>query len=449
MKIRPLAWTLPLTAATMLGLTGCPAPADAPRNVILMVADGAGFQHVDAANLWSHGRRGCQPYERFPVRTAVDTHHADAPPYDPEAFWTSLEVALERPTDSAAAATALGCGVKTEIRMLGVTPDGAAAPSFLELAHRRGLATGVVSTVLFSHATPAGLLVHHPDRNDYQEIARRILRDGFADVVMGAGHPLYDHHARPDSTPDYRFVGGVETWDLLRRADAPLGWTVIETREDFRGLAHGPAPARVLGLPRVRETLQQQRPGDPHAEPFAEPLREGIPTLTEMSLAALNVLGADPDGFALMIEGGAVDWAAHEHQIGRMVEEMIDFNRAVAAVIDWIESHGGWDETLLIVTADHETGYLHAPGLRSHAPLPSRGPGTLPEAAWSTDGHSNSLVPLYARGAGALALLPAARMSDPIRGWYLDNTEVGRLLCRWAEGSDAARAAERRVVAGF
>ncbi|MCB1150304.1 alkaline phosphatase, partial [bacterium] len=293
------------------------------------------------------------------------------------------------------------------------------------------------------------LLVHQPDRDRYAEISRAILRDGFADVVMGAGHPHFDQEGRPDPTPDYRFVGGEDTWNLLTRDDAPLGWTLADTREAVRALMQGPTPPRVLGVAPVRETLQQQRAGDPHADPFAEPPLESVPTLTEMSLAALNVLDDRPEGFALMIEGGAVDWASHENQTGRMVEEMMEFNATVDAVMDWIEAHGGWDETLLIITADHETGYLHAPGRRSHAPLAGRGPGALPDVAWSTLEHSNSLVPLYARGPGARTLQYAARLSDPVRGWYLDNTLVGRLLCLWATGQAEDDAEEApRLAAG-
>ena len=86
-----------------------------------------------------------------------------------------------------------------------------------------------------------------------------------------------------------------------------------------------------------------------------------MPTLTEMSLAALNVLDNDPDGLYLMIEGGAVDWAAHANQSGRMIEEAIEFERAVEAVLDWVQTNSNWGETLLIVTGDHETGYLTGP----------------------------------------------------------------------------------------
>ncbi len=81
-----------------------------------------------------------------------------------------------------------------------------------------------------------------------------------------------------------------------------------------------------------------------------------------MTKAALNVLDDDPNGFFIMIEGGAVDWAAHANQSGRLIEEMNDFNKSIEAVIRWIDTNSNWNETLVIITADHETGHLTGPG---------------------------------------------------------------------------------------
>ena len=142
--------------------------------------------------------------------------------------------------------------------------------------------------------------------------------------------------------------------EICRRAaellEARLGdqadpWTLIERRTDFQQLAVGATPQRLLGIPQVAKTLQQGRSGDPHARPYAVPLLKTVPTLTVMTRAALNVLDNDPDGFFLMIEGGAVDWASHDNQSGRMLEEQLDFDRTVAAVVRWVENHSSWDET--------------------------------------------------------------------------------------------------------
>ena len=107
----------------------------------------------------------------------------------------------------------------------------------------------------------------------------------------------------------------------------------------------GPTPSRVCGVAQVYQTLQQDRAGDPTADPYVVPLIQTVPTLEEMTKAALNILDDDPDGFVLMVEGGAVDWASHANQDGRMIEEEIDFNKAVEAVVDWVQANSNWGET--------------------------------------------------------------------------------------------------------
>ncbi len=82
-----------------------------------------------------------------------------------------------------------------------------------------------------------------------------------------------------------------------------------------------------------------------YADPYAEPLIDSVPTLEEMTRAALNIVDNDPDGFVLMVEGGAVDWAAHANHSGRVIEEEIDFNHSVEAVVEWVEKNSNWGET--------------------------------------------------------------------------------------------------------
>ena len=159
-----------------------------------------------------------------------------------------------------------------------------------------------------------------------------------------------------------------------------------------------------------------------------------------MTLAALNVLSRDREGFLLMVEGGAVDWAAHDNQAGRMIEEQRDFDLTVEAVVEWVETHSRWKDTLVIVTSDHETGYLTGPdsgpvssgnGTAGHVvwnPLTNRGTGQVPGLHWNIDSHTNSLVPFFARGAGSRRFEACADQKDPVRGPYLDNAEVGRVL---------------------
>ena len=206
-------------------------------------------------------------------------------------------------------------------------------------------------------------------------------------------------------------------------------WTLIEERAEFQALMSGPTPERVLGTAQVYQTLQYSRAGDSYADPYVVPLTETVPTLEEMTKAALNILDDDPDGLFLMIEGGAVDWASHGNRSGRMIEEQIDFDNAVQAVLDWVKANSNWGETLLVVTGDHETGYLTGPGSGPlWMPIVNNGAGVLPGMEWHSGSHTNSLIPLYAKGDAARMFKRYADEYDPVHGKYMDNTELAHVL---------------------
>ena len=137
-----------------------------------------------------------------------------------------------------------------------------------------------------------------------------------------------------------------------------------------------------------------------------------------------------PDGFVLMVEGGAVDWAAHANQSGRVIEEEIDFNHSVEAVVEWVEKNSNWGETLVIVTGDHETGYLTGPGSDpAWMPLVTNGAGNLPGMEWHSGDHTNSLIPFFVKGRGATLFRKDPQvLSDPVRGHYIDNTMIAEVL---------------------
>jgi alkaline phosphatase len=438
---------LALTLLTLATATPAAPPAAVegaqPRNIILMIADGCGFNHLRAGSLWRDDADLFTDWTDLPVSLAVSTY-AEGGGYDPDQNW--VEGPSARPaTDSAAAITALTTGRKTINGRLAVDPAGAPILTIVQAMERGGRSTGLVTSVQFAHATPAGCVVNGEDRGRYLEISSEQLTRSGLDVLMGAGHPLFDRQGAPAQRHDYRCVGGEDTWQGLLAgtvggdADGdgwPDPWRLVEEPAAFAALAEGPTPARVLGVARVRETLQQQRPGDRQAAPFVEPPLAGVPSLTDMARGALNVLDADPDGFFLMIEGGAVDWAAHDNQAGRLVEEVVGFAEAVAAVRRWIDANGGWERNLLLITADHETGYLTgpspaegpAPACPAALPLLRRGVGNLPGLEFHSRNHTNALVPLLAAGTGSERLPGLAGHRDPVRGPYLDNTAIGLLL---------------------
>ena len=170
------------------------------------------------------------------------------------------------------------------------------------------------------------------------------------------------------------------------------------------------------------------------AAPYTVPMNANVPDLPTMTKGALNVLDANRKGFFLMIEGGAVDWAGHANQPGRAIEEQIDFNKAVEAVVRWVQRNSDWDETLVIVTGDHETGCLWGPGSGvpggngTWTPLVNNGEDVTPGMQFNSGDHTNSLIPFFARGEGAADLRAAAMKADPIRGKYLDNTDIAKVI---------------------
>jgi alkaline phosphatase len=433
---------LALTASvSVTGATPTSAPAKPlAKNIIVMIADGSGYNQNIAADLYQYGEVGLQPWEGFPFQFAMSTFSSDGWGYDPALAWSDFNYVKTRYTDSAAAATAMACGVKTYDAAIGVDAAGKPVENVLEKAEKKGMSTGVITSVEFSHATPASFVAHNVSRNNYSQIAQEMVLQSAADVIIGAGHPWYNDNNIPVVSPNYQYVGGQSTWDALVAGTAGGDadgdgmadpWTLIQTRTEFQSLMSGPHPERVIGVPQVRTTLQQARSGDAFAVPYAVPFNEGVPTLEEMTNVALNVLDDDPDGFFLMVEGGAVDWAAHSNQSGRTIEERIEFNRAIEAVLDWVQMNSNWGETLLVVTGDHETGYLWGPGSNpTWEPLANNGAGIQPGMAWFSPNHTNSLVPLWAKGDAGRFFTGYADQMDPVRGSYLDNTELAQVLFR-------------------
>ena len=410
----------------------------APKNVIVLIADGCGYNQVDAASYYQNGQAGTQVYEHFPTTLGMSTYMYRGS-YDPAEAWDEFNYVNYGATDSAAAATAMSTGEKTYSGAIGVDVDGEPVDHIIEIFEDLRKSTGVVTSVQLSHATPAGFVAHNISRYKLARISQEMINASAVDVIMGCGHPWYDKNGNRREFPKtYKYVGNESTWNNLVAGvaggdadgdgvDDP--WMLVQTRAEFVALASGETPERVFGVAQVYKTLQQQRGGDGHALPYAVPPIESVPTLEEMTRAALNVLDNDKDGFFLMIEGGAVDWAAHDNQSGRVIEEQIDFNRSVEAVVEWVQESSSWGETLVIVTGDHETGYLNGPGSNpDRNPLVNNGASNLPEMEWHSQGHTNQLIPFYAKGRGAHLFKKKANELDPVHGPYLDNTEIAEVL---------------------
>lgn len=471
MTRRPARW-LALTgtgtlAAAVAMTSAAPAVAadpTGPKNVILLIGDGMGYNHIDAASLYEHGTTyaqvevdpaagtiehmpgtASQVFQSFPVQVGMSTHSANGrAEYDPAKAWADFDWIAEGATDSAAASTALATGVKTNNGVLGIDPAGQSVKNVAERAAELDKATGVVTSVQFSHATPAGFGAHNASRNDLHGISDEMI-SGPLDVIIGAGHPLFDDDHQPIETPRFDYLSE-SSWNKLQDGQTPF--TFVEDKADFEAIAAGQdVPEQLFGLTQVASTLQQARSGDvAGALPF-EVEQNDVPSLATLTQGALNVLEQDEEGLFLMVEGGAIDWTGHANQTTRNIEETVDFNRAVETAVEWVETESSWDETLLIVTADHETGYLDGSESDPTWTPITGAKGQLPDEGWFSGNHTNQLVPLYAKGAGADQLSATATGVDPVRGAYLDNTDFANtLFAAWGR-EDAPEAGEIPLTA--
>lgn len=490
-----LLWMALLTPS--IGLTLEPsAPvtsSNRPKNIIIMINDGSSWGTWQAASYWEFGALGRQIYDAFPVKLGVTTFPlvaSEVPTfsaeqkqsYQPAKAWgsqrakgalpfTGYEYLAQGVTDSAAAATAMASGQKTHNSAINTDNFGKPIPFITELAKAEGKATGVVTTVPFSHATPAAFSTHSLSRLSYPAIAHQMLTEGTLDLIIGAGSPDFDREGiecdAPNARKDSRdcaeknryFYIGEQDWQQLKQqrlkaSKASQPWHLLETLPEVEALIRDDfaVDAPIILVPQVRGSLQVERslavqgrnPNNPSGINFIA----GMPKLADLSEAALNYLSQKSgQGLFVMIEGGATDWAAHvsgpaaiEPKYGQLIEETVDFNQAVRAVVNWVERDSSWDETLLIVTSDHGNGMVLGPQASKQAfqPVQNRGAGKLPGLSLQPlkEHHSNELVLLWAKGAGAelLAASPDGRdlgfqqYVGHNDGSYIDNTRIGKVM---------------------
>jgi alkaline phosphatase len=213
---RPWAGDRARTAAgiALLLLGALAAQASPPRNIILFVADGSGFYHIDAAGLYQYGRTGAQAYEAFPLALAMSTYNVQGNGYQPLTFRDDFGYADLLATGSAGAASAMATGRKTR-EYLSLDMDGVPLENFTQRAKTLGKAAGVVTSVQVSDATPAAFVAHHDDRNDLVPIAQEMFLDSRLDVIMGCGNPCYDNDGGLVTPSYYDYVGGSACWNGL------------------------------------------------------------------------------------------------------------------------------------------------------------------------------------------------------------------------------------------
>ncbi|MDO4758714.1 MAG: alkaline phosphatase [Rikenellaceae bacterium] len=326
-----------LLFALPLLLAGCAPRAEAPevKNLIFLIGDGMGLAQ----------------YAMLEIEQD----------YAPNAFTEADHVALtttrsanNRVTDSAAAGTALATGHKTNNSMLGMLPDSTEVESMMERARDCGKATGLIASCYLQHATPASFYAHVPRRHLYEQITDHLALSRF-DVLIGGGMRwLTEEHLAHFNNEGYVLAKSIE--EVEATSSSRIAGILADEY-----LAHAPERGDV------------------------------IPRATKK---ALETLAQDPDGFMLMVEGSQIDGAGHANDPHYLLAEMEDFEQVVRIAVDFTRSHPG---TLLVVTADHETGGLSLPSGKSDFTLSESGI----DYRFGTGSHSAIRVPAYLYGTGA------------------------------------------------
>lgn len=308
------ATCLPLVVGLLLlPVSGLAAQA---RNVILMIGDGMGPGHFGAAWLYSNRILG---KELRMVKVMKSGRTA----------YVVNDTADAIVTESAAAATQIACGVKVPARVVGMGPDGRTpCKTILELAKGKGMATGLVTTSGITDSTPAAFAAHVARRSDEDRVAAQELRAG-VDVLLGGGKRFFLPERAGGKRKDGRH--------LVEEAGR-AGYAVVGTAGELQRAA-GP---KVLGLFNLRNMAFE-----------IDRARTAEPSLAAMAAKTLEVLRENRKGFFAMIEGGRIDHAAHRNDAAGTIRDVLAFDDAVGVALDFQRRN---PDTLLIVTADHETG---------------------------------------------------------------------------------------------
>ena len=295
--------------------------AKAPKYVFYFIGDGMGLNQVMATQYYlrsCEGELGITPlcFAQFPYTGIATSYSANS------------DV-----TDSAAGGTALATGHKSYNGAIGVAADGTPVTSIAEMAHRHGAKVGVATSVTINHATPASFYAHQKSRNDYYEIGAQLPTSGFEFFAGGDLAEL----TNPDDP------AAPHLHDLAREA----GYAIVRGCDEYEALGSHDKVMLIQKTDMVENTI-----------PYAIDAREGDLTLTQITTAAIDHLydRKHKQGFFLMVEGGKIDYACHANDAATTLCEVIDFDNAIRVAYDFYRQHP--KETLIVITADHETGGL-------------------------------------------------------------------------------------------
>lgn len=362
-------------------LTGCQQNETKAKYIFLFIGDGMGATHVAATESYlSHkaGKLGGEQLlmTQFPYYGMATTHSAN------------MHI-----TCSSAAGTAIACGEKANNSTVGVNKDSVAIESVAYALKKEGYKIGIMSTVPINHATPSAFYAHNIRRSNHYEIACEIPQSGF-DFFGGAG--FLDYNGKD---------GDKEPMDSYLEKN---GYSVSFGMEEFRRESAGKEKAVFCQSSNRNESADNY---------VSDGTVEADASMAEMLELTLEFLG-DEEPFFIMGEGGAIDWAAHDNRTMSTIEYVLDFDAAIKVAYEFYQKHP--EETLIVVTADHETGGLTLGCGSSRVKwdilekqwiesgkknvLDKEGNRELNERCsigWTTGSHTGGAVPVYAIGAGA------------------------------------------------
>lgn len=317
MRVRSLSFVFVVVFSIVCIMSAMTHAGEPPKYVFFFIGDGMGTAQRVAADeyLKATGAEAPLLMDQFPAYGMTTTYANDR-------FITG----------SAASATALACGVKTNIGYVGVDPDFNSVETMAEKAKKKGMKVGIVSSVSIDHATPACFYAHQPSRNMYHEIDMELANSGF-DYFGGGG--FKDPEGKKSKNP----LG-----NALEVAKEN-GYTIVSNREDFMALTKdsGKVIAYNDHLP------------DGMALPYVIDTKPTDITLPEFTQKGIEFLDG-PDGFFMMVEGGKIDWACHANDAASAIKDTLAFDEAIKLAYDFYEAHP--EETLIVVAGDHECGGL-------------------------------------------------------------------------------------------
>lgn len=483
----------------MLSIAGCSGTnhsETAIKNVILVIGDGMQLEHERAANnylfgnytegltfwkfpyqgqlstwdvttydkyataagkpLWNASTSESEDLKTFEVLLGYDPSKGGKLPWPLDTSGTSEYLNLAA-TDSASAGTALATGYKTDhgnVAWKAGDPESGCLLTIAEMyRYQKKAAIGIVSTVPFTHATPATFVSHNKSRNNYKEIGHEIINTVKPEVVIGGGHPNWATTYM--DTNDYSVLKTSSEYVLAERQIGVDGNTTISAKAT-EAATNGKKLFGLFG--NSGGQFDYQVPSNSPGSPAVTRGSIENPSLAEASTAALKVLSQNRNGFFLMVEQGDIDWANHSNNYKSMIGGVYDLNETVKAIETYVDQPGDdvdWNNTMVIITSDHGNSYMR---LNSEKQLQK---GVLPqqdinsnsiavgsyipayiypngEVTYGSAGHTNELTRIYAKG-GKLDLL-----SNFEGLWYtgtriIDNTQIYRVIISALELTDQNR----------